>query len=118
MRFRILLVLSAALLLSVGVAGAVASAGHAGPAAGKKKHPNAQQMCQNDGGSYSTKVSASYFTPFYKQQGVVWVCNSYNGGSNATQALVQSCMSNDGGKATSTLDGPPGFATCWQNPPL
>jgi hypothetical protein len=46
------------------------------------------------------------------------VCNSYGGGSASTQALVQSCMSNDGGKATSTLDGPPGFATCWQNPPL
>jgi hypothetical protein len=118
MRFRILLVLSAALLLSVGVATAAASAGHARPTAGKKKHPSAQQLCESYGGSYSTRVSDSFFRPFFKKQGVVWVCNSYNGGSDATQALVQSCMSNDGGKATSTLDGPPGFATCWQNPPV
>jgi hypothetical protein len=63
-------------------------------------------------------VNSSFFRPFYKKQGVVWVCNSYSGGSASTQALVQSCLSNDGGKATSTLDGPPGFATCWQNPPV
>ena len=71
MRLRILLVLSAALLLSVGVATSAASAGH-----GKKKHPGAQQLCESFGGSYSTRVSDSFFTPFFKKQGVVWVCNS------------------------------------------
>lgn len=111
MRFRILLVLSAVLLLSVGVATAAGS--------GKKKQPSAgQQLCDSFGGSYSTRVSASFFTPFFKKQGVVWVCNNYRGGSAATQALVESCLSNDGGKATSTLDGPPGLATCWKNPPF
>jgi hypothetical protein len=119
MRLRILLVLSAALLLSVGVAGAAASAGHARTTAAKKRQPSAAQLlCESFGGSYSTRVSASFFRPFFKKQGVVWVCNSYSGGSASSQALVQSCLSNDGGKATSTLDGPPGFATCWQHPPL
>ena len=115
MKLRILLVLSAALLLSAGVA--TAAAGHA--TAAKKKQPSmGQQLCSSYNGVYSTRVGASYFTPFYKKQGVVWVCNSYGGGSAATQELVQACMSNDGGKATSSLAGPPGFATCWQNPPL
>ena len=113
MRVRILLVLSAALLLSAGVA--IAAPGHA--TAAKKQPSAAQQLCSSFNGNYSTRVSASFFRPFYKKQGVVWVCNSYSGGSASTQALVQSCLSNDGGKATSTLDGPPGFATCWQNPP-
>ena len=117
MRFRILLVLSAVLLLSVGVATAAASAGHARTTAAKKKQPSAgQQLCDSFGGSYSTRVSASFFTPFFKKQGVVWVCNSYSGGSAATQALVQACLSNDGGQATSTIDGPPGFAPCCTNP--
>ena len=115
MKLRILLVLSAALLLSAGVASA--AVGHA--TAARKKHSTmGQQLCSSDHGNYSTSVNTSYFTPFYKKQGVVWVCNSYAGGSAATQALVQACMSNDGGKATSALAGPPGFATCWQNPPL
>src|SRR5215470_857333 len=101
MRLRILLVLSAALLLSAGVA--TAAPGHA--TAAKKKPPSAaKQLCSSFNGDYSTRVNASYFAPFYKKQGVVWVCNRYGGGSAATQALVQSCLSTDGGKATSTLD--------------
>jgi hypothetical protein len=110
MRVRILLSLSTALLLSVGVATA--------SAAPKPKLGTASmQLCQSYGGTYSTKAASSYFRPFYKKQGVLWTCNDYNGGADATAALVQSCLSVDGGQATSTLDGPPGLATCWRNPP-
>lgn len=48
---------------------------------------------------------------------MLWTCNSYNGGSAATQALIQS-RSNDGGQAPNTLDGPPGLATCWKTAPV
>ena len=105
MRVRILLVLSAVLLLSVGVATAAAS---------RKQFTATQQLCERSyGGTFSTKAKSSYFDPFYKSQGVLWTCNSYSGGSTASQALIQSC-SNDGGQAWSTLDA--GFATCWKNP--
>jgi hypothetical protein len=105
MRVRILLVLSAVLALSVGVATAAAS----------HKFSASQQLCESYGGTFSTKAKSSYFAPFYKSQGVLWTCNSYGGGSTTSQALIQSC-SNDGGLAWSTLDA--GFATCWKNPQL
>ena len=105
MRVRILMALSAVLLLSVGVATAQAQ---------KPTNPS-QQLCESKGGTYSTRNSSSFFAPFYKKQRVVWTCNSFSGGSTTTQSLVQSCSS-DGGQATSTLDGPPGFATCWNKP--
>jgi hypothetical protein len=103
MRVRILLILSAALLLSVGVATAAAG-----------KSTASKQLCASYGGTYSTKEKSSFFRPFSKHQKMLWSCNSYSGGSTATQALIASC-SNDGGQATSTLDGPPGLATCWKN---
>jgi hypothetical protein len=111
---RILLVLSAGLLLSVGVATAAAS-GHQSTAKHKQPFSMSQQLCESYSGTFSTKASSSFFRPFYKKQGVLWTCNSYSGGSTASQAFVQSC-SNDGGQATSTSDA--GFATCWLNPPL
>jgi hypothetical protein len=101
MRVRILLVLSAVLLLSVGVG--VATAGK--PRAG-------QQACATYGGTYSTKASSSFFAPFSKRQKVLWTCNGYTGGTAASQALVQACTS-DGGPAASTLDS--GVATCWKS---
>ena len=107
MRVRSLLVLSAVLVLSVGVATPAASA----------RSTAGQLVCASYGGTYSTKTKSSFFRPFTKQQKALWTCNSYSGGSTATQALVQSCT-NDGGQATSTLDGPPGLATCWKNAPL
>lgn len=103
MRVRILLVLSVVLVLSIGVATPSASA----------KSSASQQLCTSFGGTYSTKERSSFFRPFTKKQKVLWTCNSYSGGSAATQALVQSCSS-DGGQAASTLDGPPGLATCWK----
>src|SRR5215813_12927471 len=102
MRVRILLSLSVVLVLSV----AVATAGAARPGIAS------QQLCESYGGTYSPHAKSSFFRPFFKNQGVVWTCNSYGGGSTASQALGQSCLS-AGGQATSTLDGPPGFATCW-----
>jgi uncharacterized membrane protein len=107
MRVRILTVLSVVLLLSVGVATAAA--------APKQKFPASQQLCGSYGGAFSTHANSSFFAPFYKKQGVLWTCNSYSGGSTASQAFVQSCAA-DGGQATSTLDS--GFATCWKNSPL
>ena len=107
MRVRILTVLSVVLLLSVGTATA---------AAGKKQSfPTSQQLCESHGGTFSTKANSSFFAPFYKKHGVLWTCNSYGGGSNATPGLVLACSS-DGGLAVSTLDS--GFATCWKNPQL
>jgi hypothetical protein len=103
MRVRILLSLSVLLLLSVGAATAVAA-----------RPVNAtQQLCEGYGGTYSPHAKTSFFRPFFKNQGVVWTCNSYSGGSTASQALVAACV-NDGGQETTTLDGPPGFATCWK----
>ena len=106
MRVRILLSLCAVLLLSVGVATAAAK---------PKPGTASKQLCESNGGTYSTHENSSFFRPFYKKQGVLWTCNSFGGGSTTTQALVQSCLSNDGGKATSTSDA--GYATCWKNPP-
>jgi hypothetical protein len=105
MRVRILLSLSVVVMLSVGVATAAAA----------RPVSATQQLCESHGGTYSPHAKSSFFRPFFKNQGVVWTCNSYSGGSTATQALVQACLS-DGGQATSTLDGPPGFATCWKRP--
>ena len=107
MRVRILTVLSAALLLSVGVATAAA--------ARRQPFPTSKQLCESYGGALSTKANSSFFTPFYKKQGVLWTCNGYSGASTASQALAQSCTS-DGGLATNTLDS--GFATCWKNAPF
>jgi hypothetical protein len=107
MRMRILTVLSVVLVLSVGVA--TAAAGR------KQRFPASQQLCESNGGTFSTRANSSFFAPFYKKQGVLWTCNSYSGGSAASQAFVQSCAS-DGGQATSTLDS--GFATCWKNQPF
>jgi hypothetical protein len=100
MRPRILLTLSVVLLLSVGVATAAA-----------KRPPNAsQQLCVSDSGTYSTKASSSFFAPVFTKK-VLWTCNSYGGGSTASQALGQSCAG-DGGQAQ-TIDS--GFATCWKS---
>ena len=107
MRVRILTAFSVVLLLSVGIATAAA--------APKQRFPASQQLCESYGGTFSTKANSSFFAPFYKKQGVLWTCNSYSGGSTASQAFVQSCPS-DGGQATSTLDS--GFATCWKNQPF
>ena len=104
-RVRILLSLSVVLALSVGVA--TAAAGRPGAAS--------QQLCESDGGTFSTHARSSFFRPFFKNQGVAWTCNSFSGGSAASQALAQSCLSG-GGQDVSTLDGPPGFATCWKKP--
>jgi hypothetical protein len=101
MRVRILLVLSAALLMSVGVG--VAAAGK--PSAG-------HQLCTSYGGVYATQAKSSFFTPFSRKQKVLWTCNGYSGASAASQALVQACT-DDGGQAASTLDS--GVATCWKN---
>jgi hypothetical protein len=103
MKVRILLALSAALLLSVGVATAGAST-------------SSQALCTSNGGTYSTKASSSIFAPAYKGQGVLWTCNGYTGGATTSQALVTACLTNDGGKGITTTDGPPGDATCWVNP--
>lgn len=106
MRVQTLVVLSVVLLLSTGVATA---------AAAKQKFSASQQLCQSFGGTFSTKASSSYFAPFYKKQGVLWTCNTYSGGSTASQALHQSCVS-DGGQWWSSLDS--GVATCWKNAPV
>jgi len=106
MRMRILMALSVVLLLSVGITTA---------AAAPKRFPASQQLCESNGGTFSTRANSSFFAPFYKKQGVLWTCNSYSGGSTASQAFVQSCAT-DGGQASSTLDS--GFATCWKNPPF
>lgn len=100
----IMMALGVVLLLSVGVATA---------ASARNKFTTSRQLCESYGGTFSTKAKSSFFDPFYKRQGVLWTCNSYSGGSTASQALVQSCLS-DGGQAASTLDA--GFATCWKNP--
>jgi hypothetical protein len=107
MRVRILTAFSVVLLLSVGIATAAA--------ARKQPFPASQQLCESYGATFSTRANSSFFAPFYKKQGVLWTCNSYSGGSTASQAFVQSCAS-DGGQATSTLDS--GFATCWKNQPF
>jgi len=101
MRVRILSVLSAVLLLSVGVG--MATAGK--PSAG-------QPVCATYGGTYATQAKTSFFAPFSKRQKVLWTCNGYSGGSAASQALAQACTS-DGGPAASTLDS--GVATCWKS---
>jgi len=106
MRMRILTALSLVIVLSVGVATA---------AAAPKRFRASQQLCESNSGTFSTKANSSFFAPFYKKQGVLWTCNSYGGGSTASQAFVQSCAS-DGGQASTTLDS--GFATCWKNQPL
>ena len=106
MRMRILTALSVVLLLSVWTATA---------AAAPKRFRASQQLCESNGGTFSTRANSSFFAPFFKKQGVLWTCNSYSGGSTASQAFVQSCL-NDGGQATSTLDS--GFATCWKNQAL
>jgi len=103
---RILTALSLVIVLSVGVATA---------AAAPKRFRASLQLCESNGGTFSTKANSSFFAPFYKKQGVLWTCNSYGGGSTASQAFVQSCAS-DGGQASTTLDS--GFATCWKNQPL
>ena len=108
MRVRILMALSVVLVLSVGIATAAA--------APKQRFPASQQLCESSySGTFSTKANSSFFTPFYKKQGVLWTCNSYSGGTAASQAFVQSCVG-DGGQATSTLGS--GFTTCWKNAPF
>ena len=107
MRVRILTALSVVLLLSVWIATATA--------APKQKFPASQQLCGSYGGTFSTHANSSFFAPFSKKQGVLWTCNSYSGGSAASQAFVQACAT-DGGQATNTLDS--GFATCWKNQPV
>jgi hypothetical protein len=100
MRLRNLAALAVVLLLSVGVATAAA-----------KRPPNAsQQLCQSDGGTYSTKANSSFFAPVFTRK-VFWTCNGYAGGSAASQALNDSCVG-DGGQAQ-TLDS--GYATCWKS---
>jgi hypothetical protein len=105
MRVRILMALSVVLLLSV-----VATAA----AAPKQQFPASQQLCESNGGTFSTHARSSFFRPFYKKQGVLWTCNGYSGGSTTSLSLSQSCL-NDAGQASSTSDA--GFATCWKNPP-
>lgn len=105
MRVRVLTALAVVLLLSIGVA----SAG----AARKQPFAASQQLCESYGGTFSTKAGSSFFRPFYKKQGVVWTCNSYGGGTTASQALKESCLA-DGGQAADAIDS--GFATCWKNP--
>jgi hypothetical protein len=101
MRLRILLGLSALLLLSVGVATAAA-----------KRAPSAsQQLCEANNGTFSTKASSSFFAPVFTRH-VLWTCNGYSGQSAASQALTQSCAG-DGGQGQ-TVDS--GFATCWKSP--
>src|ERR1700758_4735176 len=73
MRARILMALSVVLLLSVGVTTAAAKP--------KQPFPASQQLCESKGGTFSTKANSSFFTPFYKKQGVLWTCNGYTGGS-------------------------------------
>ena len=104
MRVRILMALSVALLLAIGATTAAA--------AKKQTFAASQQLCENAGGTFSTRANSSFYRPFYKKQGVLWTCNSYTD-STATQALVQSCFS-DGGQAARTDVA--GFATCWKNP--
>ena len=101
MRVRILVVLAAVLVLSVGVAKAAPPT-------------NGQQVCTSNNGTYSTHLKSSFFAPFSKKQKVLWTCNSYTGGSAASQALSQACL-NDGGLSPSTLDS--GEATCWKTAP-
>jgi hypothetical protein len=109
MRVRILTALSVVLLLSVAAATAAA--------ARKQPFPASQQLCESVslGGAFSTKANSSFFTPFYKKQGVLWTCNGYSGGATSSQELDQSCLS-DGGQAWSADDS--GVATCWKNPHL
>jgi hypothetical protein len=100
MRLRNLAALAAVLLLSVGVATAAA-----------KRPPNAsQQLCQSEGGAYSTKAGSSFFAPVSTRK-IFWTCNGYSGGSASSQALGQSCTG-DGGQPQ-TLDS--GYATCWKS---
>lgn len=108
MRVRILTALAVVVLLSVWVATAAA--------AKKQPFPTSQQLCESTyGGTFSTRANSSFFTPFYKKQGVLWTCNGYGGGSTASQALSAACVS-DGGKQAQTIDS--GFATCWKNSAL
>lgn len=106
MRVRNLMALTAVVLLSVGVATAAA--------APKQPYPASQKLCLGSGGDvvFSTKANSSFYTPFYKKQGVLWTCNMYTD-PTATSALVQSC-SGDGGYPPSTLVS--GEFTCWKNP--
>ena len=101
MRVRILMALSVVVLLSVGVATAAA-----GP-----KHPGSQQLCQNAGGTFSTKTNSSFYAPLAKNERVLWTCNSYSD-SSAAQAMVSSCYGDSGQSARSDA---PGFVTCWKN---
>jgi hypothetical protein len=100
MRLRNLPTLAVVLLLSVGVA----------TAAAKRPVNVSQQLCESDRGTYSTKAGSSFFAPVFTKK-VLWTCNSYGGGSTASQALGQSCTT-DGGQPQ-TLDS--GFATCWKS---
>jgi hypothetical protein len=103
MRVRILMALSVALLLSVGLATAAAA----------KKQPFAasQQLCTSHNGLFSTKGNSSFYAPLSKQERLLWTCNSYSG-STAGQALAQSCASDGGPTARSDA---PGYVTCWKN---
>ena len=104
MRVRVLMALSVVVLLSVG--GATAAA------APKQPYPLSQLQCSKAGGKFSTKANSSFYTPFYKKQGVLWTCNMYTD-STATSAILQSC-SGDSGYPPSTLVA--GEFTCWKNP--
>lgn len=104
MRVRILMALSVAVVLSVGVA--TAAAAH------KQPYAASEQVCTDAGGDFSTKAKSSFYAPFYKKQGVLWTCNMYTD-PTATSALVQSC-STDGGFPPSMLVT--GEFTCWKNP--
>jgi len=107
MRMRILTALSVLLLLTAGAATAAA--------ARKPTFGASQQLCASFGGTFSTRANSSFFRPFYKKQGVLWTCNSYGGGSTSSQALVASCLG-DEGQTSSTSDA--GFETCWKNSPV
>ena len=104
MRVRFFTILSAVLVLSVGVTAAAA--------APKQSYPASQQLCQSFGGTLATRANSSFYRPQYKKQGVVWTCNGYSG-STANDELLQACLG-DGGLAMSS--NAPTFATCWKNP--
>ena len=105
MKVRILLSLCVLLVVSAGTANAAPK---------PKLGPASQQLCESNGGTYSTRANTSFFRPFYKKQGVLWTCNGYSGGAATSQALHDSCFA-DGGQWADTTNA--GDATCWKNPP-
>jgi hypothetical protein len=104
MRVRILMALSAVVLLS---AGAATAAG-----APKQPYPASQQVCLSAGGNFSTKPNSSFYASSYKKQRVLWTCNSFSPSSTTSGTLAGRC-SIDGGPASRS--DAPGFVTCWKN---